>query len=95
MQHGELPAGLSLARSTDELTAATVPAGLLRAHRIASGVWGVLRVRGGRMRFVWEPADRVGPAIELEAGDSVVIPPDSPHHVEPGDDARFVVEFHR
>jgi tellurite resistance-related uncharacterized protein len=95
MHHGELPSGLSLARTTDELTATTVPAGLLRAHRVASGVWGRLQVRGGRMRFVWEQADRHGPALELEAGDSVVIPPDVPHHVEPGDDARFVVEFHR
>lgn len=94
MRHGTLPDGLSLVRTTDEFDATTVPAGLLRAHRVARDVWGLLEVRDGTLRFVWEEPDGA-PPIDLAAGDSVVIPPDVPHRVEPGADARFAVQFHR
>lgn len=96
MQHGQLPADVALVRTTDTFDADTVPAGLLRAHRVAEGVWGRLRVREGALRFVWEderPDEEA--ALDLVAGDAVVIPPQTPHRVEPGDDARFEVEFHR
>jgi tellurite resistance-related uncharacterized protein len=88
-----MPAGLELARTTPEFTATTVPAALLAAHRVGPEVWGRLRVRGGRVRFVFE-ADPSG-ALELAAGEHVDIPPGETHHVEPLHDARFVVEFYR
>lgn len=91
--HGELPGGLDLVRVTDDFTAETVPAGLLRAHRVATGVWGRLVLGAGALTFVWEDDERG--RLELVAGDRVVIPPDVHHHVEPGPDARFRVEFHR
>lgn len=91
--HGELPDGSALDRVTDEFTAASVPAGLLRAHRVATGVWGRLVLHAGSLTFVWEDGDEGG--VELVAGDRMVIPPDTRHHVEPGPDARFRVEFHR
>jgi tellurite resistance-related uncharacterized protein len=93
MDHGILPDGLTLVRVTDVFDADTVPAGLRRAHRVAVGVWGVLRVEAGAVRFVWE--DEVGMPLDLVAGDSAVIEPDRLHHVEPGPDARFSVAFHR
>ena len=89
----EMPAGLELARTTPEFTGTTVPAALLGAHRVGPGVWGRLHVRAGRVRFVFE-ADPSG-AVELATGEHVDIPPGEPHHVEPLDDARFVVEFYR
>ena len=92
MEHGQLPEGLTLERTTEEFTDVTAPAGLLRAHRVARGVWGRLHVDAGTVRFVWEDA---GDALELDAGDAVVIPPDTPHRVEPGPGCRFAVEFHR
>lgn len=94
MDHGRLPPGLMLQRTTDVFTDTTVPAGLLRAHRVAQGVWGRLVVLEGRLRFVWEIAES-GDPLDLVDGDSVVIPPDTPHRVEPGAGCRFVVEFHR
>ena len=94
MDHGSLPPDLTLDRTTDEFTEATVPPGLLRAHRVARGVWGRLVVMEGRLRLVWEDAG-AGDPLELVGGDSVVIPPDTPHRVEPGPECRFVVEFHR
>lgn len=45
------------------------------------------------MTFVWE--DRDEPAVVLSAGDTLVVPPAKPHHVELGPDARFRVSFHR
>ena len=93
MQHGDLPAGLQLQRTTDEFHADTVPAGLLRAHRLAAGVWGLLSVTSGSVAFVWE--DRPDEPVELGEGDSLVIEPEARHHVEPGPDARFTVAFHR
>lgn len=93
MQHGDLPEGLALQRTTDEFDVDAVPAGLLRAHRLAAGVWGLLRVTGGSLAFVWE--DRPDDPVELRAGDAMVIEPETLHHVERGPDAQFTVAFHR
>lgn len=93
MQHGELPGAVTLHRTTDAFDSETVPTGLLRAHQIADGVWGRVCVLAGTLRFVWEDGDR--PAVELGVGDALVIPPRTPHHVEPGPGVRFLVEFHR
>ncbi len=96
MQHGDLPGGLALARTTDIFDSSTVPAGLLRAHRVADGVWGRLVVHSGPVRFVWEDGRTAGTeVIELAEGDSLVIAPQVPHRVELTDTARFAVEFHR
>ena len=87
-----LPADAVLVRVTDEFEASTVPRALRRSHRVAPGVWGVLVVRDGSLRLVWE---RVHDVCVLSAGDRQVIPPDVEHHVEVDGPVRFVVEFHR
>ncbi len=91
--HQELPEGLQLARTTDIFDKDTVPAGLLRAHRVADGVWGRLVVHSGTVTFVFE--DQPDHPIVAGAGDRIVIPPGRPHHVELSDTASFAVEFHR
>lgn len=93
MQYGELPGGVVLQRTTDELDAESVPKGLLRAHHLAKGVWGLLQLRGGSLTFVWE--DDPDHPIELAAGDALVIRPEVLHHAEPAADARFVIAFYR
>lgn len=87
-----LPDGLSLVRTTPEFTDATVPDGLRRAHQVAVGVWGRLRVLEGSVTFVAEEPEE---SRVLHPGDAQVIEPELRHHVEPGAGARFVVEFHR
>jgi tellurite resistance-related uncharacterized protein len=87
-----LPDDVSFVRATAEFTADTVPAGLLRAHRVAAGNWGVLRVSAGTVTFVLE---QTGETRTLHPGDAQVIEPETAHHVEPDADARFAVEFHR
>ena len=86
-----LPDGLVLARTTDEFDEHTVPTGLLRNHRIATGVWGRLVVRAGALRFGFGDDDE----FVVAAGASVVIPPDRVHHVAVAGPVRFAVEFHR
>lgn len=87
-----LPDGLELARSTPEFTSGEVPAGLLADHHLAASVWGVLRVLRGTVVFVVE-AD--GERRAVTAGEVQVIEPEVRHHVEPSDDAAFVVDFYR
>jgi tellurite resistance-related uncharacterized protein len=87
-----LPDGVEHVRTTPEFTASTVPAGLRRAHQLAPGVWGVLDVLDGEVTFVDEAG---GDRHRLAAGTSRVIPPEAPHHVEPGPEARFVIELFR
>ncbi len=92
----ELPSGLALDRTTDEFTADSTPKGLLRAHRVATGVWGLLRVKQGTVTFVLEATEaKSAEAIRVRAGEDVVIPPQVVHHVEPDSDAVFCVEFHK
>lgn len=74
MEHGHLPTGLTLQRTTDEFAASSAPNGLLRAHRVARGVWGRLRVIEGQLRFVWEQPD-AGDPLDLYGGKSVITRP--------------------
>lgn len=87
----ELPADLCVLRTTATWTQDTMPAGLRRAHRVASGTWGRLQIQSGELRF----RASTEPAIDvvLRAGDSQPIPPDVEHDVEPQGSVQFLVEF--
>ena len=88
-----IPDGFELARTTDVFDNNTVPAGLLRAHRVAKGVWGRLIVHTGSVTFVFE--DQPDQPISVAAGQHVVIPPARPHHLELDPPATFAVEFYQ
>lgn len=92
-QAADLPPGLVHVRTTPVFDTTTVPAGLLRAHEVAAGVWGRLAVRTGTLVFVFE--DTPHEPIALGPGEAIAIPPGRPHHVELPSPATFVVEFHR
>jgi tellurite resistance-related uncharacterized protein len=89
----ELPDDLEHVRTTDVFDEHSHPAGLLRAHRVADGVWGRLVVHTGSLTFVFE--DRMNEPLTIAAGDSVVIPPARLHHVELDGPVTFALEFHR
>ncbi len=93
MAEQEIPADYVLARTTDVFTNDTVPAGLLRAHRVADGVWGRLVVKSGALTFVFEDEPEAGRRVE--AGGSLIIPPRRLHHLELDEPVTFAVEFHR
>jgi tellurite resistance-related uncharacterized protein len=69
----------------------TLPAGLRKEHRTKPGVWGVIRVLEGRLRF------RVlDPVVEtvLDSENPGLVLPDQPHFVEPLGQMRMQVEFY-
>lgn len=88
-----IPDGFVLARTTEVFDNDTVPAGLLRAHRVANDVWGRLIVHSGSVGFVFE--DDPGSARTVHEGGSLVIPPATLHHVELDGPVEFAVEFYR
>jgi tellurite resistance-related uncharacterized protein len=79
-------------RRTSVFDENTLPAALRREHRTKPGVWGVIRVLEGRLRFrVLDPASEV----ILEPGHPGLVLPDQPHLVEPLGPMRMQVEFYR
>src|SRR6476660_9144036 len=50
-KHTELPDDCVAYRKTAVFTQDTVPAGLLRAHRTAAGVWALIHVLDGRLLY--------------------------------------------
>ena len=70
----------------------TLPAGLRKEHRTKPGVWGVIRVLEGQVRYrVLAPASE---AI-LDADHPGLVLPDTPHSVEPLGPMRMLVEFYK
>jgi len=70
----------------------TLPAGFRRDHRTKPGVWGIIRVLEGRLRYqVLDPASET----TLEPGRPGLLLPDVPHLVEPLGPMRMQVEFYR
>lgn len=73
-------------------TETTTPLNFQKHHATRPGVWGKLVVESGAMGFEWE-ADAALSA--LTAGDTVVIPPETPHRVILQGPVSFFVEFYR
>jgi len=88
-----LPVGLELVRTTPTFDETSVPPALLAEYQVAESVWGRLVVHGGELAFVFE-GERSEPH-SVTAGESMVIPPSRPHHVELVGPVRFAIEFHR
>ncbi len=66
-------------RSSPVFTHETLPAALQREHRTKRGVWGVIHVLDGSIRFCPEDG---GPAQTVTPDGPHLIEPDAPHHVE-------------
>lgn len=90
----KLPPGLTCYKRTAAFTLDDVPAALLRAHNTKAGVWGLLHVLQGRVRYCLDGT--MPETAVIERGGTAVIEPEAPHHVELLDaDSAFLVEFHR
>ena len=88
----ELPDDLVVVR-TARFDDESLPAGLRRDHRVADGVWGLLRVGRGSVRFTMATDPRVDRVVV--AGGSQPIPPGVPHAVQPAGATELAVEFLR
>jgi tellurite resistance-related uncharacterized protein len=88
-----LPDGLEHVRTTDVFDERRHPAGLLRAHRVADGVWARLVVHSGSLVFTFD--DDPDRPRAVGAGGTVVIPPARLHHLTFDGPVTFALEFHR
>lgn len=66
-------------RSSPIFTAETLPAALQRAHRTKRGVWGMIRILDGELRYCIEDGS---PPQLLTPDRPGLVRPDEPHHVE-------------
>jgi tellurite resistance-related uncharacterized protein len=89
----EMPKGFAPYKRTDEFTAATTPRGLRNQHSTKPGVWALIHVVAGRLRYVVEPP--LAREQIVTPGQPAVVVAEVLHRVEPDADARFYVEFHR
>ena len=90
---GAKPPGCEAYRGTPVFTETTIPPGLLRRHRTATGTWAVIHVLEGRLlyRVLEPPSERV---LDPSSPPGVV-EPGVPHQVAPLGKLRFRVEFYR
>lgn len=89
-----LPQGMTCYKTTTHFTRDNVPKSLLASHSVKEGVWGLLRVARGRIRYC---VDGNPSSSEIVCGgECAVIAPDTPHHVEFIDtEGAFFIEFYR
>ncbi|WLI91706.1 DUF1971 domain-containing protein [Massilia sp. R2A-15] len=88
-----LPEDVAHYKSTPEFTETTIPAGLLRSHSTAAGVWGRIKVLEGTLLYrVLEPALQ---EYVLAPDHPGIIEPQAKHEVAAIGPVRFCVEFHR
>lgn len=88
----EMPEGLVAYKRTAEFDETSVPAGLRKNHSTKQGVWGLIQVLSGRLRYRIDGLG--GLELLLEPGRQGVVVPEVLHHVEPDGPVRFFVEFH-
>lgn len=86
----ELPLDARPFKCTPHFTEKTLPKALTREHSTKSGVWGVINVIRGNLRYVVPSADI--DAI-LNPQTKGIISPQQSHHVEPIGKVLFFVEF--
>ncbi|XXX78233.1 DUF3565 domain-containing protein [Sorangium sp. So ce134] len=89
----DMPAGLTAYKRTAEFDEGTIPGGLRKDHATKPGVWGVIRVVSGRLRYRIDGPP--GRDLLLTPETPGIIAPEVLHHVEPDGPVRFFVEFHR
>jgi tellurite resistance-related uncharacterized protein len=88
-----MPDAVTHYKSTPDFTEDTVPAGLLRSHTTAAGVWARINVLEGSLQYhIYEPESE---KHLLEPGRFGIIEPQVPHEVGILGPVRFRVEFFR
>src|SRR3546814_15207816 len=82
--------------SSDLFTETSLPAGLRKDHCTKPGVWGLIQVAEGRLRYCVTDLRRVGVDLVLTPESRPgVVEPTILHHVVPLGTVRFHVQFDR
>ena len=91
-----LPKGLQCYKRTATFTEATVPTGLLADHSTKDGVWGLIHIEAGELRYVMTDPRRAATCQTLTAAtEPGIVEPTILHRIEPAGTVRFHVEFLR
>ena len=86
-----LPSGLAAYRRTPVFDQDNLPPGLLHNHSTKAGVWALIHVLEGRLRYrITKPPSET----MLTPGTPGVVLPQQLHEVEPVGSVRFFVEFY-
>jgi tellurite resistance-related uncharacterized protein len=92
----DLPAHLEPYKRTAAFNESTVPAGLLADHSTKEGVWGLIRVAEGKLRYlVTDPRRTSTNEVLTPQTAPGLIEPTILHRVEPIGPVAFHVEFLR
>jgi tellurite methyltransferase len=87
----EIPEGYVPYRRTSTFKADSIPAGLQSRHSTKAGVWGMIHILAGSLRYcIHEPYNR---ETILEADSTAVIIPEVEHDVHPMNEVEFFIEF--
>ncbi|MCX5747155.1 MAG: DUF3565 domain-containing protein [Proteobacteria bacterium] len=89
----ELPVGHAPYKRTREFDQTSIPDALRADHSTKPGVWGVIHVLAGRLRYIVEPP--LARTQLLAPGIDGIVVPEVRHRVIADGDVRFFVEFHR
>lgn len=91
MSTNVLPAGVAAYKRTPTFDQDSLPAGLRREHRTKAGVWALIHVVEGSLRYriLDPPSEEI-----LTPANPGVVRPEQPHEVEPLGAMRMFVEFY-
>ena len=89
-----LPEGLKYIKSTPIFTHENIPAALLNKHSTKAGVWGLIKVESGCLKYVITETGHESEHL-LTSGNTAVIVSQQTHFVEPQGDVAFHVDFYQ
>jgi tellurite resistance-related uncharacterized protein len=91
MTTAAMPAGLAAYKRTPTFDQDTLPAGLRREHRTKAGVWALIHVVEGSLRYriLDPPSEEI-----LTVGTPGLVRPEQAHEVAPIGQMRMYVEFY-
>jgi len=87
-----LPSDVTSYSQTPIYDEQSVPAALLKDHETKAGTWGVIHILEGALMYKTCSDDE---ALTLRPNLPGIIPPKTPHSVEPLGPVRFFIEFFR
>ena len=89
-----VPANAECYRTLGPWTAETIPAGLKGQHLLKAGSWAVIKILSGKIDFAWDGGS-VEPAITLETGMELTVPPLELHHLVLNGPVEVTLSFYR
>lgn len=90
-----LPPGAEPYKRTASFSEESVPAALLKDHSTKDGIWGLIRVEEGALRYLITDSRRPPSETIVTPEAAAVVEPTILHRVEPIGPVLFHVVFHR